>query len=47
MGYDACDGLQALEAAHPKLVTPDSPSQRVGGASRTPAWRTSTTARRC
>ena len=24
--------LQALEAAHPKLVSPDSPTQRVGGA---------------
>ncbi|HET9134881.1 MAG TPA: NAD-dependent DNA ligase LigA, partial [Gemmatimonadales bacterium] len=24
--------LQALEAAHPALVTPDSPTQRVGGA---------------
>lgn len=24
--------LQALEAAHPELVTPDSPTQRVGGA---------------
>ncbi|MBC8737276.1 NAD-dependent DNA ligase LigA [Paraburkholderia sp. UCT31] len=24
--------LQALEAAHPELVTPDSPSHRVGGA---------------
>jgi DNA ligase (NAD+) len=24
--------LQSLEAAHPKLVTPDSPTQRVGGA---------------
>jgi DNA ligase (NAD+) len=24
--------LQALETAHPKLVTPDSPTQRVGGA---------------
>jgi DNA ligase (NAD+) len=23
--------LQALEAAHPSLVTPDSPTQRVGG----------------
>jgi len=23
--------LQALEAAHPELVTPDSPTQRVGG----------------
>ena len=26
------DELVALEAAHPELVTPDSPSQRVGGA---------------
>jgi DNA ligase (NAD+) len=26
--------LQQLEAAHPQLVTPDSPSQRVGGAPR-------------
>ena len=25
--------LQALEAAHPELVTPDSPTQRVGGKS--------------
>ena len=24
--------LQALEAAHPALVTPDSPTQRVAGA---------------
>ena len=24
--------LQAIEAAHPELVTPDSPTQRVGGA---------------
>lgn len=23
--------LQALEAAHPELITPDSPTQRVGG----------------
>ena len=30
--YDALMArLQALEAAHPKLVTPDSPTQRVGG----------------
>jgi len=29
--YDALmDELQALEAAHPELVTPDSPTQRVG-----------------
>ena len=26
--------LQALEAAHPELVTPDSPTQRVGGTRR-------------
>ena len=26
------DELQALEAEHPELVTPDSPTQRVGGA---------------
>ncbi|MBV8954108.1 MAG: NAD-dependent DNA ligase LigA, partial [Solirubrobacterales bacterium] len=25
------DELRALEAAHPELVTPDSPTQRVGG----------------
>ena len=24
--------LQTLEAAHPELITPDSPTQRVGGA---------------
>ncbi len=31
--YDALYGeLVALEAAHPELVTPDSPTQRVGGA---------------
>src|SRR5512147_2926197 len=24
--------LQAIEAAHPELVTPDSPTRRVGGA---------------
>jgi DNA ligase (NAD+) len=30
--YDALlDELRALEAAHPELVTPDSPTQRVGG----------------
>jgi DNA ligase (NAD+) len=30
--YDALlDELRALEAAHPDLVTPDSPTQRVGG----------------
>src|ERR1039458_417549 len=27
--------LQKLEAEHPELVTPDSPTQRVGGAPRT------------
>src|SRR6266566_1239979 len=26
--------LQQLESAHPDLITPDSPSQRVGGAPR-------------
>src|SRR5216684_6190062 len=26
--------LQQLESAHPELVTPDSPTQRVGGAPR-------------
>ena len=26
--------LKKLEAAHPELVTPDSPTQRVGGAPR-------------
>src|SRR5713101_6894707 len=26
--------LKALEAEHPSLITPDSPSQRVGGAPR-------------
>jgi DNA ligase (NAD+) len=31
--YDKLFGeLQALEAEHPELVTPDSPTQRVGGA---------------
>src|SRR3954468_6255531 len=25
-------GLKALEQEHPELITPDSPSQRVGGA---------------
>lgn len=31
--YDALyRELQALEAAHPQLITPDSPTQRVGGA---------------
>ncbi len=28
------DRLKELEAAHPELITPDSPSQRVGGAPR-------------
>jgi DNA ligase (NAD+) len=31
--YDALLGeLRELETAHPELVTPDSPTQRVGGA---------------
>lgn len=31
--YDACfKALQALEAQHPSFITPDSPTQRVGGA---------------
>ncbi len=31
--FDALVGeLKALEAVHPELVTPDSPTQRVGGA---------------
>ena len=30
--YDALlDELRGLEAEHPELVTPDSPTQRVGG----------------
>jgi DNA ligase (NAD+) len=30
--YDALlDELRALEAEHPELLTPDSPTQRVGG----------------
>lgn len=33
--YDAfIKQLEALEAAHPELVTPESPTQRVGGAPR-------------
>jgi DNA ligase (NAD+) len=33
--YDALmRGLQALEAEHPELATPDSPAQRVGGKPR-------------
>ncbi len=33
--YDALmEQLKALEAAHPELVTPDSPTQRVGGKPR-------------
>ncbi len=33
--YDAAmNELRALEAAHPELVTPDSPTQRVGGKPR-------------
>src|SRR5919197_5976920 len=31
--------LQAIEAKHPELVTPDSPSQRVGAA-RSSAFKT-------
>src|SRR5262249_6372048 len=31
--YDALfRRLEAIEASHPELVTPDSPTQRVGGA---------------
>jgi DNA ligase (NAD+) len=34
-GYDALVGeLRQLEALHPELVTPDSPTQRVGGKPR-------------
>src|SRR6266446_5990147 len=33
--------LEALEAAHPELITPDSPTQRVGGAPLT-AFKTVT-----
>src|ERR1017187_4680827 len=33
--YDArMNRLKALEAAHPELITPDSPTQRVGGKPR-------------
>src|ERR1700730_6965046 len=33
--YDALmRALQALEAQHPELITPDSPSRRVGGKPR-------------
>ena len=33
--YDALyDELVAIEAEHPELVTPDSPTRRVGGAVR-------------
>ncbi|MGD8904634.1 MAG: NAD-dependent DNA ligase LigA, partial [Anaerolineae bacterium] len=33
--YDALyRELQELEAAHPELITPDSPTQRVGGELR-------------
>src|ERR1044072_5441838 len=33
--YDALTRqLQALESAHPLLITPDSPTQRVGGKPR-------------
>src|SRR3954468_13476248 len=31
--------LRALEAAHPELVTPRSPTQRVGGEARTSATK--------
>jgi DNA ligase (NAD+) len=32
LAYDALmRELKALEAAHPERITPDSPSQRVGG----------------
>jgi DNA ligase (NAD+) len=34
-GYDArMNRLRALESAHPELITPDSPTQRVGGKPR-------------
>ena len=38
--------LERLEAENPDLVTPDSPTQRVGGASR-PASRPCATPSRC
>jgi DNA ligase (NAD+) len=32
-GFDALmDELRSIESAHPQLITPDSPTQRVGGA---------------
>ncbi len=31
--------LKSLEAAHPELVVPDSPTQRVGGKPRSPYSR--------
>ncbi len=38
--YDALfHELVALEEQHPELVTPDSPTQRVGGAPVGPAGR--------
>jgi DNA ligase (NAD+) len=34
-GYDArMNRLRALESAHPELITPDSPTQRIGGKPR-------------
>ncbi len=38
--------LKKLEAENPKLVTPDSPTQRVGGASRAKVFSKSGTRRR-
>ena len=44
--YDALyDELAALEAEHPELVTPESPTQRVGAPPRT-AFRRFPTSRR-
>ena len=37
--------LKKLEAEHPKLITPDSPTQRVGGKSNTFASSSSTACR--
>ena len=39
--------LTKIEAAHPELVTPDSPTQRVGGAARSTSSAPSSTAARC
>ena len=39
--------LKELEAANPKLITPDSPSARVGGTPREPVFRPSATPGRC